>query len=377
MVTITRKLSTAWLRSAALMYKAMGLTEKAVKCHETIIQEGSATAKDWWQCGCLYQMCNQWEKAHNAFLHAFKKEKENPVYIYWLGTAEEHRGNNDTAIRLYSEAFKKDSSFYEALVSKGRLSLKKDEFQAALDFFLESLNIKPAEARIRNDMGFCYLGLGHNKKAIECFMEAVKLDQKEDVYKFNLASALIKDGDYHKAIDVLLKILNKNPETLEALAYCYGNIALYDLCIRYYSEAYNLAPDNIEILRNLSSAYAKHGQYKEALQIIKRQLSVNPEDVEFLNNLAFIYEKIYRYHDAEENYHRCLALSPEDPKILYNLICCLQNQNKHHEAIDMAEVLKNKSDGYRTAMGVLAKSYESLGCSSIAVDYYNKALGLD
>lgn len=378
MIEITNKISAAWQRSLALMYQKIGSKDKAVSCLEKIIKEGSATAKDWWQCGCLYQKCNQWEKAHNAFLHAFKEEKGNPVYIYWLGKAEEQRGNDDTAFRLYTEVLKMDNSYYEAVVAKGQLALKNEKYQEALNCFIESLGKKCSESRILNDMGLCYLGLKENNKAVACFNEAVKLDPRERAYQYNLAWALAKAGDYDKAIEWLLKLdINNNPEIIEALAFCYGSIEKYDLCIMYYKEALILSPDNKEILRSLSSAYAKSGHYEEALQIIKEQLGKNQKDIELLNNLAWIYERISRYHDAEENYHRCLALSPEDPNILHNLICCLQNQNKHHEAIEMAEVLKGIPCGYKTAMAKLARSYESLGCGSIAVEYYNKALGLE
>lgn len=378
MIKIVNEISVTWHRSLALFYQAIGSKKKAISCLEPIIREGSANAQDWWLCGSLYGKCGQWDEAARAFLHALRQEKDNPVYLYWLGKAQEHKGNNESALRFYSEAIQKDRLFYEALVSMGQIALSNKNYQDAQDCFKEALSIRPDIPGILNDLGLSYLGLEKVQPALDCISDAVRLDPGESTYQYNLASAHVKAGNYGKAIEILLKLkINNSPEVLETLAYCYGSIKEYDLSIKYYLEAQQLNPEKSEILKGLSAVYAINGQYHEALQIIREQLKSNPEEMEFLNNLAWIYEKYEKYPEAEENYHRSLALSPQDPHIMHNLICCLQKQKKYFEAMEIAELLKTVPGGYRTALVSLAQIYESLGDSGLAIDYYNKSLGLE
>jgi len=375
---IKKRLNLTWQKSMSVLYQLLGNSGKAIEYLEALVRDGQAGEKEWWALGELYGRLKMWDKAVYALLNAVRASQGRPKYIYWLGKAEEEAGRESIAEALYEQAIKKDAEFWEAYAAKAHLVLNRGDYSQALGYFTECLKHKPNDAHLLNNLGLCYLGLNRLDEAKTCLAEAVKRKPGDNYILYNYGTVLLKQEDYDNALVQFTKIKKKdNPAVLNALGYCHGCLKNYEESIRCYQEALKLEPDNQEARKNLAAIYAQEEKYELALELIKELLQDNPQDPDLLNNAAWIYEALTCYKQAEDNYYRSLAASAGDPEIAYNLICCLKRQKKYLEALDITAYLRRIPEKQRLYWAALAQIYEELGAGKLAVDCYNKSLGLE
>lgn len=375
---IKQRINLTWQKSMSVLYQVFGNNVKAINHLEHLVEEGQAGEQEWGALGNLYVRLKQWDKAVHALLNAVRVSDGSPKYIYWLGKAEEETGNGNAAEALYEQAIKKDADFWEAYAAKAHLVLNRGEYREAITYFTECLKHKPTDAYLINNLGLCHLGLEELDVARQYLAEAVRRKPGDDHLLYNYGTALVKLADYDNALLQFLRIKKKdNAAMLNALGYCYGRLNNFEESMHSYLEALEIEPDNQEAQKNLAAIYAQRKDYGQALELIKNLLLLTPKDPDLLNNIGWIYEAQSLYKQAEENYYRGLVVSEGNPDIAYNLICCLQRQKKYLEALDLTSYLERIPDKHSLYWSALARIYEDMGSSKLAVDCYNKSLGLE
>lgn len=379
MLKIRNKIETVFWRNMAVIAHTIGRNDKVLQYMDRLVNKGAAGEKEWWTIGSVYMKEAQWDKAAKAFLRALEINRDNYLYIYWLGIASEKNGDEQKAETLYDEAIKRYGEFREAIYAKGQLRLKNGDYRQALSCFERCQSLNQNDPDILNHIGLCYLKTGETEKALQSLKIAVSLKPREAALLYNYAMTLIKLDKYREALEVLEKIADKDrePAVFDLLGYCYSMLRDYQKSIENYSAALDLEPGNQELKLNLASVYAKAGDNKKALEIFKVLISQNPKDYQLLNNLAWVYENMKEYKAAESQYYRSLAVSMGDPEIAYNLSCCLKKQHNHLEALDIVKHLKEISGWHKIYCSSVAETYEYLGEDRLAVEYYNKACGLE
>lgn len=377
-MTLSITLYNKCLRGTAYLLQKIGDNARAITVINKLIQRGEALDDDWWSLGILHGKMDNWDKAHNAFLKAHQEGGNKVKYLFWLGKAEEQIGNTEEAEELYDKVLSTEEEYFEALLAKGEMLLKKDELRAALPYFKKCIEIRAVDAHVLNNMALCYGGLNQLHLALKCSKEAVDIKPCDKVIRYNYALLLTKNNNYHQAIEEYKKIKdNNNVDLLMNIGFCYGKLEDYQQSINYYKQAQTLEPENKEICLNLATLYSKCGDIQEAYRILKELVYINPYDADLLNNIGWIYETMDQNTTAEDYYYRGLALEPENLNLVYNLVCCLKKQHKFLEALDIIHKIKENPDGYSLYWSSLAEIYEKLGAKTLAVEYYNKSLGLD
>ena len=339
-----------------------------------------AEVKDviWWKLGKLLGAEGNWFEAKKAFLLALRINRRNPQYLYCLGKAEEIIGDSEDALRIYEKVLAHKSDCELTLFAKGNLLMKKGSFGDAVLCFYKLIPFQEKNPELHNNIGLCLMQLNNYELAERFFQKAVILKPKDTVYAYNYGLVMLKRGYYEKAIAILGKHLQEErAEIFSSLGYCYSSLGKYEESLQFYKKALLIAPYQKENLVNLACIYARMGEHTKALLILKKLLRVNPSDANLFNNIAWIYENLKNYWEAEKNYYRGIALAPKDPNLMYNLLCCLRKQNKYCEAMEIIAVLKKIPEWRKLAWSSLAHIYEKMGEKTLAVDCYNKALGLN
>lgn len=373
----TKEIKVSCLRKISIILQLLGKNDKALCYVDRIVKEDEANDKDWWRLGSLYVRLSQWDKASEAFLNALNKRNGCAEYIYWLGKVEEEVGHVGVAETLYDQALEQKEDYWEALEAKGKLLINKGCFEEAASYFAKCFQQKPTDNTILNSLGLCSLGIEDLEGACRYFQAALSYNGRDSIIIYNLGTVYIKLKKYFEAKEQFEKIATKEkPEVFSALGFCCSMLNEYDDSLKYYESALKLDPESQEISINMAAVFAQCQRGKEALGLLRNVLIKNPYDSHVLNNIAWIYENLEEYTEAEEYYYRSLALSHGNPDIAYNLICCLRKQSKHMEALEVVEYLLQKPEWQKMAYSSLAELYESLGAEKLAVDFYNKALGL-
>tara|TARA_B100001093_G_scaffold365874_1_gene350668 strand:+ start:396 stop:1967 length:1572 start_codon:yes stop_codon:yes gene_type:complete len=167
----------------------------------------------------------------------------------------------------------------------------------------EILNTKvPNNSFILNLSGMAYQELEKNHKAIVFFELALKADNTNIAAMNNLANALKHTGQYVKADQIFKKIINIDPDYINA----YNNYAnlkstVNDVegAIQLYNQALVIAKKKkinpINFLIHLALSFQSLNKIKESIKIVNEILIIDPDNI----SAHKILNSIYKY--SKEN----------------------------------------------------------------------------
>ncbi len=112
---------------------------------------------------------------------------------------------------------------FNAFLGAGVAEFQKGNYQGAIDFLKESLNLKPGSKEVLGQLGKTLLAFGtkllSEKKipeAISAYKEALDISPGNFAAYLGLAKAFFKSGDFGKALDAVKESLNIDPNSKEA-----------------------------------------------------------------------------------------------------------------------------------------------------------------
>ena len=170
------------------------------------------------------------EDAKNIYLEILKSDGNNPDALHFLGLYYHQTGNNASALPLIRRSIElnpENPSFHlnfgPLLFSEGKfdeaetcykkaISLKpenpsawnnlgniyeeKEDFDKALEFYARAVSLDPAFAEAYNNMGASHQKLNDTEKAISAYRKAISLAPSFTQAHWNLANALLLNGDF-------------------------------------------------------------------------------------------------------------------------------------------------------------------------------------
>lgn len=101
----------------------------------------------------------------------------------------------------------KEPLFYEALRDKGRILIDLKRSKEALVPLTSALHLKKS-AEIYNDLGVAYFNIRDYEKAMECYIEAIKLSPREVIPRMSYAYTALLIGKFEDA-EIVLQDLNR------------------------------------------------------------------------------------------------------------------------------------------------------------------------
>lgn len=122
------------------------------------------------------------------------------------------------------------------------------------------------------------------------YEEIVLKDPSSPAFIF-LAEILRKQGDLHRATEILIRGLRNHPEIITArmiLGKIYYDRWMIDQAKNEMEKVIRAAPDNLEAAKMLIQIYRSEENYNEALEICYSALVFNPEDHELRKNMIEI-----------------------------------------------------------------------------------------
>lgn len=155
-------------------------------------------------------------------------------------------------------------------------------------------------------------------EAIDCFKNAIKLDEEYALAHLGLANALFKkhkDIKNNEMINALEKAqeLGSNAQVAEQYGYMYQQYGNIEKAVSYYEEAICWDPCMLTSLRFLKSYYCDKMQTDKALKILARVKNIMPDDdpdINFLRGSILLKER--EYLEAE----KCLNVAHDSYELL-------------------------------------------------------------
>ncbi|MBK8481746.1 MAG: tetratricopeptide repeat protein [Proteobacteria bacterium] len=177
------------LANLAKVYQQLGRWELAQARLAQLVALEPGNARAFYELGKALQKLQRLEEAQAAYQRALSLSPNLYVAHYESGTLHEALGQPKEADAAYRRAIQINAHFDKPFVKLGRLYLKHDYAELAMQVLQAGAAVNEASAEIHDFLGLAYQQLKHFDRAIESFRRALELEPDRHVALFNLGMA--------------------------------------------------------------------------------------------------------------------------------------------------------------------------------------------
>lgn len=196
----------------------------------------------------------------------------------------------------------------------------------------------------------------------------MKIKKEENLNNIRL---LISYGLIKNAQDILEKILNKDPNNLEAIEIACTiaiNKGEIKKAINILKKSLLKDSKNFKILNNLGSLLTEDNQLNAALQVFNQALTVRNDFTELYNNRGIVYHKLGLYKDALDSYDKSINLNSN------YAIAYLNKSNTLLKMRLLEESLVNINNAIKLKIDKLEEAYNIKGMIYYELNKYDESL---
>ncbi|HUI84073.1 MAG TPA: tetratricopeptide repeat protein [Candidatus Binatia bacterium] len=278
-------------------------------------------------------------KAIAAYEELAKVNPDDTDVQFALGKLYEDANRFDDAKKHLASVLASDPNNITALLASGRVDIRSNDFQAALDPLNRALSLairsgnQEEKGNVLQALGVAYQRLNEPDDALRNFQQALEIRRKIGDQR-GIAMSLLMIGQiqdamgdsraalasWQEGIEVDRKIGNKDGllQLLMTVGGSYLDHAKYDEALKPTNEALQIARDagdeisQATLLMNIGNAHFSKGEYQDALTYfqqsydIRSRLKVQADASESLHNLAQTNFKLGQYDTALTQYLKAL-----------------------------------------------------------------------
>ena len=160
----------------------------------------------------------------------------------------------------------------------------------------------------------------------------------------------------------ILKIDNKNANTLNTLGLCFLHLQKYDEADKTLLKALRLDEKNIIILNSLGRLNHQLRKSKEAESYFDKAIALHPNNFETLNNMAGFYLEEGKYQKAISFYKKAERLRPNNSILINNLaktFIFINDIKKAEKYCKKAISIDENNDEFKKTLSlILLKKYD-------------------
>jgi predicted TPR repeat methyltransferase len=255
------------------------------------------------------------------------------------------RGQLEAARVLYERVLVLAPRQFDALHLSGVIAKQQDQPGLALQLISTAIEVDPAHAGARCNLGAALQDLGRTDEALASYELAVQLDPNYALAFNNRGNALRKLGRAQEALasyERALAIRQNYPE-----AWCHRAMVLQDL--GRAGDALHSADNALSLRSGYGEAWCARGnalsgleRFEEAVESYERALTIDGNSAQTCSSMGTALKRLGRLDAALHSYERAVTLKP----------------------------------GYATAHHYRANTLRALGRNEEAIDAYRQALAL-
>lgn len=251
--------------------------------------------------------------------------------IHLLGLCQLQSNNIDSAISLLEKAVRLEPKNALAKNNLAYAYYHQGRYHESERLARIATHHNPALSDAHNNLGQALLAMGKTDAAITAYLQAVKLDNLNSLYHYNLGTALHKNKrDYTSAQEHYAKSLDINPNFAPALAN-FGTLMLdtqnWERAKFLLEQAQKQNPTDPQILTNLGLANQWLESFDQAIHLYRQAIQIANYPAAFAN-LGVLLETQGRVQEAIDAYQAACREHPNVVQLKSNLIKLLFKTKK-------------------------------------------------
>ena len=310
---------------------ASGNMNEAEKLFRQVVAFEPTSAQALYFLGLIAMAKGIYEEACHLLYQATSLDPKNQDYSYSLAVALQEDGKIDEAIDIY----KKLPEMAESWNNLGNIYMSDGNYEKALECFDNSLKINNKMVWSLTNKAILLRLNSNLKSAKEQLRIALQEDENFVPALYQLSICYREEGDFSKALETIQKALCL--ENVPDFVYVeYGKILKN---LKKENEALDAFEKAIEANRFCQDAYfekavilSKQNKFNEAENAYRDLLRINPNNESAYNNLGTLLYKLGRVNEALEMYRQVVILNPNDMTGCFNLAVALEDLEEYEEA---------------------------------------------
>jgi tetratricopeptide (TPR) repeat protein len=225
--------------------------------------------------------------------------------------------------------------------------MEAQDFQTSLDKYLVVLEIAPDSVNTLKRISYIYAQLGDTEQSLNYMIKVVEKDPKDDMVRTNLGNTSFDNGNFEDAVNWYLAAADINPANIDNyfnMALAYSRLKDEDNSLMAYEKILEIEPDNLDALIYASGLEEKRGNEEKASAYLEsalgqytKLLETDPENVEVIAKISTIYEKIGNMPESIIYLKKAIDLDPENVTWISYLTYVLTLEKNYEEALIYAE----------------------------------------
>ena len=181
------------------------------------------------------------------------------------------------------------------------------KYQEAIDLIKGTIELDPASADLRVELGICYFYLGNLEDSSKSYKEALTIDHNNVQAFLNLGINYYHQGENLKALEHLQNALSTDKQ-------------------------------NSLVLKMIGKAYSKMEKFENAKEYFEKSLQINPLDWDCWNSLGYVFKiGLLELDEAKRCYEESLKINPDSLRSQTNLAEIAILQNDYGKAMQKIE----------------------------------------
>jgi Flp pilus assembly protein TadD len=250
------------------------------------------------------------ESAYKKFKKIYLKNNKDIKLRYNLAVMQQELGLLDEAETNYISLIENNEDT-KYKINLYNLYIAKKLFQNALDIInsIQSKNL--SLLKVNQDKAYIlYLLKKYDESVNQCY-QILKINDKDANTLNTLGLCFLQLQKYDEANTALLKAISFDEENiiiLNSLGRLNHQLRKSGEAESYFDKANNLHPNNFETLNNMAGFYLEEGDYQKAINFYKEAEKLNPNNSILINNLAKTFIFINDIEKAEKHCKKAISI---------------------------------------------------------------------
>ena len=254
---------------------------------------------------------NQIFKAIGIFQEIIKLYPDNTDAKFYLGVIYYQKHQDADAEKLFLSILDETQcdKTYNYL---GMLKLDQNKVADAINYFQFAIKIEQNNAFYHYNLGTAYSLNGWLMEAENSFKSAIFLEPDNIIYNYSLAYLYYERNDYKKAIESIENVLKIDHNHTDSIILKALINAKNGLLIESKNELEKLnetIKENDFLYYALAKIYKEIPMYTEAIEALQQALFIKADSLEYLSELADCYIELGKYDTAQDIATKVLYLN--------------------------------------------------------------------